>query len=72
MPKRGKPKTQKYQEAVERNLANALKRKGRPVDGDKYNNKKLEVAKNWLGIRQSDTKYDSEVRKLIGKEDKSC
>jgi len=67
----------RYQEAVERNLANikriyvlflSLPKKAREVispDPRKYLGYSLDKAKHALGIRQSDNTYDKEVKSLI-------
>ena len=69
-------KSVRYDEAAERNLSNAERRKATKHSnvGDKpyagngpvdYKGKKLEVAKTLLGIRKDDDRFDSRIAALI-------
>ena len=67
MPKRGKLKEQKYEEAVERNLHNITNSHVRlSIDPrEKYVGVKLSKAKHMLGIKQDDTRFDDVVSEAI-------
>jgi hypothetical protein len=58
-------KAQRYKEAVEKNITNAIRN-----NLDKYKNKTLSVAKMMLGVKREDDQYDSQVMKVTGKETK--
>lgn len=69
-------KSVRYDEAAERNLSNAERRKATKHSnvGDKpyagngpvdYKGKRLDVAKTLLGIKKSDDRFDDRVMKLI-------
>lgn len=59
MPKRGKLKNQKYEESVVRNTKNLIERK------EKYVGLKLSVAKQRIGVRQDDTRFDDIISEVI-------
>ena len=54
-----KNKEQKCKEAVDRNIASAIKSK-------KYKRKGLQATRQALGIKPDDTNYDKQMKELIG------
>lgn len=67
MPKRGKTKEQKYEEAVERNIRSMINSHARISTGtkSKYVGVTLSKAKQMLGIRQDDTRFDADISEKI-------